>query len=306
MAKIPHEALHHLFRDDPGLFTRSVRRLFDEEFPEIREVAEINVDATSIDAVERYIDTALWVSTAKGAEFLIIEAQGEPPSKEKIRSWAWYLSFLENKYRMPASLLIVTAKKSTARECRGALSLGPSRRPAMRLDPYVIGPDNMPLITDAAQASEDVVFSVFALLAQRLNPEVKEAMPPLMSALDALDNDTARYYAEFVEGGLGEGCQREIWKQIMKTMTYGYVSELKQEFREEGLAEGREEGREEGLEEGRVEGESRMLLTVLHARGLNLTDAERERIRTCTDHDRLAAWAVRAATATSMAEVFED
>jgi hypothetical protein len=290
MAKIPHEALHHLFRDDPGLFTRSIRRLFDEEFPDIKEVTEVVVDTTGIDAVERYIDTALRVVTEDGEEFLVVEPQGEPPSPQKIRSWAWYLSFLENKYDIPASLLIITAKNSTARRCRGPISLGPARRPVMHLDPHVIGPDNMPLITDPAQAAEDVVFSVFALLTQRLHPEVEQAMGPLMSALETLDTDTARYYAEFVEGGLGEGCQREIWKKIMKTMTYGYVSELKQEFREEGQAEG----------------EAKALLAVLAARGLDLTEAERERIRSCTDHERLLAWTVRAATATSTAEVFED
>lgn len=286
MAKIPHEALHHLFRDDPGLFTRSVRRLFDESFPDIKEVTEIVVDATSIEAVERYIDTTLRVVTEHGEEFLVIEPQGEPSSQQKIRSWAWYLSFLESKYEIPASLLIITAKTPTARRCRGPINLGPARRPVLHLDPHVIGPDNMPLITDPVVAAEDVVFSVFALLTQRLNPEIERAMPPLMSALETLDTDTARYYAEFVEGGLGKGCQREIWKKIMKTMTYGYVSELKQEFRAEGEAE--------------------MLLAILTARGLDPTEAERERIRTCTDPEQLLSWAPRAATATSMAEVFED
>ncbi|MQM26738.1 hypothetical protein [Glycomyces albidus] len=150
-------------------------------------------------------------------------------------------------------------------------------------------PDIKPLITDPAEAAEDVVFSVFALLTQRLRPEIERAMPPLMSALETLDTDTARYYAEFVEGGLGEGCQREIWKKIMKTMTYGYVSELKQEFRDEG----------------RVEGEARALLAVLAARGLEPTEAERERIQTCTDPEELLTWTTRAVTASRTADVFE-
>jgi hypothetical protein len=230
------------------------------------------------------------VVTDHGEEFLVIEPQGEPPSPQKIRSWAWYLSFLENKYGVPTSLLIITPKASTARECRARATLGPVRRPVMRLDPHVISPDNMPLITDPAEAAEDVVFSVFALLTQRLHPDIERAMGPLMSALETLDTDTARYYAEFVEGGLGKGCQREIWKQIMKTMTYGYVSELKQEFREEGLAEG----------------EAKALLAVLAARGLDPTESERERIRTSTDHEQLLTWTARAATATSTAEVFND
>src|SRR5690606_3059752 len=128
MAKIPHEALHHLFRDDPGLFTRAVRRVFDEAFPDIKEVAEIIVDTTSIAAIERYIDTSLRVATDGGEEILVIEPQTEPPSHHKVRSWAWYLSFLENKYQVPTNLLIITPKTQTARAC-AALSLGPLRRP---------------------------------------------------------------------------------------------------------------------------------------------------------------------------------
>lgn len=69
-------------------------------------------------------------------------------------------------------------------------------------------------------------------------------------------------------------------------MTYGYVSELKQEFR--------------------AEGEIKALLAVLAARGLDPTEAERERVRTCTDDEQLLAWTTRAATAMSTAEVFED
>lgn len=301
MAKIPHEALHHLFRDDPGLFTRTVRRVFGETFPDVKEVAEIIVDTTSIGAIERYIDTSLRVTTDEGEEILVIEPQTERPLQHKVRSWAWYLSFLENKYQMPANLLIITPKTQTAQACT-ELSLGPLRRPIMRLDPHVVSPDNMPLITDAAEASEDVVYAVFALLTQRLNPEVEQAMPPLMEALNTLDNDTARYYAEFVEGGLGESCQREVWKQIMKTMTYGYVSELKQEFREEG----REEGRAEGREEGRAEGVVQVLLAVLDSRALGPTEADRDRIRSCTDQQRLLRWTARAATASNMTEVFGD
>ena len=84
----------------------------------------------------------------------------------------------------------------------------------------------------------------------------------------------------------------------MKTVTYGYVSELKQEFREEGRAEGREEGRAEGVVQ--------VLLAVLDSRALGPTEADRDRIRSCTDQQRLLRWTARAATASNMAEVFGD
>ena len=53
--------------------------------------------------------------------------------------------------------------------------------------------------------------------------------------------------AEFTEAGLGEDTMgRTIWRNLMATRTYPYVSELRSQGREEGRVEGRAEGRAEG------------------------------------------------------------
>jgi predicted transposase YdaD len=82
------------------------------------------------------------------------------------------------------------------------------------------------------------------------------------------------------------------------------------EGRVEGRVEGRIEGRIEGRVEGRVEGESSgrraMLLTILGARGLSLSDAQRQRIEACDDLDMLEQWARVAVTASSGDALFAD
>ena len=50
----------------------------------------------------------------------------------------------------------------------------------------------------------------------------------------------------------------------------------------------------------------RLLETVFTSRGLQLSDDERARIRTCTSSERLAAWGVRALTAASVTEALAD
>ncbi|WP_343242209.1 hypothetical protein [Streptomyces sp. SID9727] len=67
-----------------------------------------------------------------------------------------------------------------------------------------------------------------------------------------------------------------------------YKSAMSEEIRDEGRAEGRAEG----------------LLLVLGVRGVALTDADREKITTCTDPQLLHRWLQRAATASSAEEVF--
>ncbi|MFC4913494.1 hypothetical protein [Actinomadura gamaensis] len=55
-----------------------------------------------------------------------------------------------------------------------------------------------------------------------------------------------------------------------------------------------------------AKGEQRMLLTVLEARGLRPSEAERERILGCWDSVVLERWGTRAVNAASMADVFRD
>ncbi|NEE03282.1 hypothetical protein [Phytoactinopolyspora halotolerans] len=63
--------------------------------------------------------------------------------------------------------------------------------------------------------------------------------------------------------------------------------------------------RDRGLAEGEAKGEARTLLRVLAARGISVPEDIRVRITECTDLDQLDAWTDRAATATSIDDIFE-
>ncbi|GIH74996.1 hypothetical protein [Planobispora longispora] len=79
---------------------------------------------------------------------------------------------------------------------------------------------------------------------------------------------------------------------------------------EEGKTVGRAEGKAEGLAEGKAEGKTeeaaRMVLVVLAARGLPVSDEIRTRVTACTDLTRLESWAARAATAPTVHDLFDD
>ncbi|MEV1200295.1 hypothetical protein [Microbispora rosea] len=61
---------------------------------------------------------------------------------------------------------------------------------------------------------------------------------------------------------------------------------------------------DKGREEGRAEGEIDSILTVLDARGLEISDEARERIRRCEDLSQLSTWVRRAATVASADDLF--
>jgi hypothetical protein len=58
------------------------------------------------------------------------------------------------------------------------------------------------------------------------------------------------------------------------------------------------------LAEGETKGEARTILRVLAARGLQVPTTVREQVLSCTDASQLETWADRAATATSVQQVF--
>jgi hypothetical protein len=61
---------------------------------------------------------------------------------------------------------------------------------------------------------------------------------------------------------------------------------------------------EEGKQEGRTDSATRVLLTILAARGIAIPEQARARIAECADPDQLESWAARAATSTRADEVF--
>jgi Uma2 family endonuclease len=73
----------------------------------------------------------------------------------------------------------------------------------------------------------------------------------------------------------------------------------------ESLDDVRREGEREGAAEGALEGRRQALFTVMAARSLTLSAAQRGMILDSTDADQLDQWILRAATAESTAAVFE-
>lgn len=66
------------------------------------------------------------------------------------------------------------------------------------------------------------------------------------------------------------------------------------------------ESQQQSFERGQAEGQAKMLLAFLEARGLTVTEQQRERILACTDLDVLERWVRQAATAASTDELFSN
>ncbi len=89
-------------------------------------------------------------------------------------------------------------------------------------------------------------------------------------------------------------------------MNYVMQTDIVKKGQAKGYAKGRAEGRDEGRDEGRAEGRAEAVLTVLRARALSVAAEHEERIRACSSNEQLDRWLQRAATASSLDEIFED
>ncbi|MGW5608730.1 hypothetical protein ACWEWI_22025 [Streptomyces sp. NPDC003753] len=150
----------------------------------------------------------------------------------------------------------------------------------------MLGPDNLPAITDPDEAARDLPVSVFSALTHAKDPALPAKLDALATALTNTGGETAADWAEYTEIGLGDAQTRELWRQLMTTRTSRFP------------------GSGTLIEETRLKGKVEDILRILDLRGIDVPEATRERIATCTDLDTLSTWFDRAPTVAHAEELF--
>ncbi|MEH0575951.1 hypothetical protein [Streptomyces sp. B21-108] len=288
MVNSSHEAMHRIFQEYPGLFA-GVSEVLGLPFIPPKRVTVLPTDLTEIQPVERRVDTLL---RFEGDEtfLLAVEAQSaKDPNKPA--SWAYYLSFVYAKYKIPPLLLVVCQDRPTAEWAARPMVLGPEQWPSLTLRPLVIGPHNMPLITDPDDARADFPLAALSAITHAKDPDVGGILKTLSTALHDAPEAVVVTIIEFIAQGLG-GNRRaaELWRNLVAVDLSPYKSYIFEEFRDEGRAQ-------RGAED---------IVLVLEARGLDIADEVRERVTGCDDPDLLRHWLTRAVTVGSAEEIFAD
>ena len=203
----PHEATHRVFQHDPGLFSR-VSRFLGVDMPPPVGAAILPTDLTEASPVERRVDTLLRLETTEQGSFLLaVEAQGKK-HPEKQASWAYYVSYLWTKYRLPTALLVVCQDHTTAKWAGQQVSSGPAQVPTLTLRPLVAGPHNMPVITDPEEARADLVLTSLSAITHAAEPAVNGILKALSAGLQNAPEAVADPIIEFTAQGLAEARPR--------------------------------------------------------------------------------------------------
>ncbi len=155
----------------------------------------------------------------------------------------------------------------------------------------VVGPDNLPVITDARTAANNLAMAAFSALTHAKNTQINDILDAMGRALQATDGKAADYFLEFLEINLQGTPAGDTWRGIMSFVSY---------------FPGRGTVRETAYLEGKAEGAAKGVLRVLEVRGIAVSDDVRERITTCADLTLISAWLDRPGTVERAEDLFTD
>jgi hypothetical protein len=288
MPRLPHEALVHLVRSAPEMVMELIRRTLGVTAP-------INVrprltagDITDLDLAEYRADLVFTLGEPV-AQVFIVEAQGDI-KKAKRRTWPMYGAGMHARWDCPVLLVVIAPRRRVAERARRPIDLGFGR---FVLHPFVIGPDEIPVITDVDEARRSPELAVLSVAAHGHDPGAEHIALAALTASRDLDSPRAMLYADFCHALLG-AVAREALERIMDIGKYEYQSDFARKYYFQGKNEGRAEGKAEAL------------LALLDHKGLGLDAATRARVIACVDVGRIDRWIARAFDATCVADVFAD
>lgn len=290
MPLIFHDTLTEVLRERPDLAVAVLRDRLGVEVPDGLSVQAAPIDLNDRPSRDLHPDMVITVGPRHDPMLAIdVEVQnGSMRSKRPMLPR--YAAALWLRLDCPVIVLVICpdakAAAEAARPIRTSLS-------DYTLTPYVLGPDQIPVITDPGEMRANPLLAILSVAIHGRNRAVAEAFA------DAAQNETdgnVAYYYEYAYR-MSPLDIRKTLEEIMATTWPVYTPYAKRHY-----GKGLEDGRAEGL----AEGEAKAVLTVLEARGIAVPEAVRARVMGCTETAVLEEWLRRSATVTDPHDLFTD
>jgi hypothetical protein len=288
MPKLPHEALVHLVRSAPEVIFHLLRHEFGVDLPLHAPRRVTAAEFVDLNFAEHRADAILTVGDpGRPAEAFVVEAQTDIDPRKR-RSWPIYVAGPHARLGCPVTLVVIAPDPAVAAWAATPIDLGRGRT---IVRPLVIGPAQIPVITDHAEARRFPELAVLSVVAHGREPGAEHIALAALAASRDLDSERDIFYADFVLAHLGKVARKAL-EQLMPARPYEFQSDFARKYFYGGKAE------------GIAEGKARMLLRQLRRKGFAVDAAVEARLADCKDDDQLDTWADRVLTATSLDEVF--
>lgn len=285
-----HETLVEMFRERPVLAAELLGGPLGLPVPDFHTASLSPGELTDVMSTEYRADLVITLTTEDTPVLAVVVEAQLRIDHHKRRSWPAYVATLHARSGCPVALLVVSPNHRVAEWCAVPIVVG---EPDFVLTPLVLGPGEVPVVTDPVLAKLNPELAVLSALAHGRRSAPRPIFEALLAALDVVDQDHADLYADVVLAALPSAA-RDYLEALMSTTTHQYQSDFARRYFERGQVK------------GKAEGEARAVLVVLDARGIEVPDDARDRITGCTDVARLETWARRAATADKVQDLFDE
>jgi len=213
---------------------------------------------------------------------VIAEVQRDKRDAGRMRAWPAYICNARAEHNCDAILLVLALSARAARESALVIRTG---HPGFELTPLVRGPGTLPHPGHPIYGPQLTVLNILTGDLDLTNHAVRMLV---LLAIAGAPPEVREGYTRIIRAVAPESARAAL-EELMMT-------HLKDEFVDGFLDQGRAEGR--------AQGEAQILLRIMAARGLDIPEDVRARVAECADTTRLEAWADRAATATSLDDIF--
>ncbi|MDT0304343.1 hypothetical protein [Streptomonospora wellingtoniae] len=294
-----HEIPIEFVKNRPRFVMRLLEDVFDVALPRYDYADMASENCTKFKTANFYSDRVVALRRGSRVCMAVIAEVQRRRDKRKRYSWPVYLATVHENLKCPVLLLVFCPDEKTAVWARKPIELG---QPGMRLVPFVVGPDQIPVVVSVEEARELPELAVLSALAH--GGEEEKILVACAEGLNALGDEEFSVYHEYVVSAL-TGAARENWDALMADPTFTYRSDFARRYINEGKAEAKAEARAEAKAEARAEAKAEAVVAVLGHRGLHVSGEVEGRITACTDLDRLDTWMERAFSVDAAEDIFD-
>ena len=295
MPTLEHNALIEMFRENPSLAPHFLATVFHREVPPHASVRVADSALDQMIPVEFRADLVLELLDDKGKviQAIILESQRDKNPRKKY-SWPVYWAVARAERECPAVVLVIAPDAEVAAWAGEKIDLGLGLG---AIQPLVLGPATLPVVTDPAVAANDVELAVLSAMAHGNGPEGLDVVQTALVALGRLDREHAAVYSQIIWKVLAEPLRRALEARVMEQQTKGETKfpPFMQEIFERGIREGERDGE--------LKGKRDALLRLLARAGITLTEDARARIQACNDTATLDRWVENVLGAKTAADV---
>lgn len=286
-----HELLIDLVRKEPSAAPALLTECLGLDLPVHYEVGIESPDLNESKPGIYHADAVLSLRhNGKRGLAIVLEVQLGNDGKKRF-TWPVYLAMVRHRLNCPVMLVVICRTKRMADWCSRPIDMG---HPGWILHPLVIGPEQIPIITDPKKVAATPALGVLSALAHGAGPHGIQVAETLLEGLYQAarnrDEATVELYSHYMDSVLDE--LPALVRKHMETQMA-----TKMEYRSAFARRYYAEGEAKGL--------AKAIIQVLEARGLTVPEEIGERILSCHDIRKLNTWVKRAATIDTVDDLVE-